>query len=477
MYFYVSCRVTYCIVDQSNWCSFECSRKLREARVWNSPQLVGWGRVGTCDQRCGWSLWKQGAGHSAPSRRAWFDGALRRVHMATRRVRINGCDGAWRVLSRRKRGPRPRTPVHKAPLRLPCRRPRLALPGMARGSARGTASDLGWLRRGRPHTKRQARRHKGRGRAKRTNNSGRTRGSAFVSSNQPSGSRSRRVGRKSSGPPSRRIHTRPRTEGAEARTVSLIRPGLPVRNEEATPRTGKRCPRSPSRRRSSSQRHDQRKSDCRLRRRLASVVKEYQGIREELGCGQSARHKMLMTVAERTMQQVMLLEARKSKRRKHNKKSTRKRRTASSSASWTGSGATSDTESEDLGLELSSGVMEVSKQYPGWLLRSFLQTIGSQVVTTGDTQGALGEVRLLELVPDLATKYLDKITKRRSFAVGTSAEMRVLAEVMDSLMAGHTRGRHHCPEVPSPPSTLPPKGDRGAKRSTWNWPLWTELRL
>ena len=98
---------------------------------------------------------------------------------------------------------------------------------------------------------------------------------------------------------------------------------------------------------------------------------------------------------------------------------------------------TSDTESEDLGLEPSSGVMEVSKQYPGGLLRSFLRTIGSQVVTTGDTQGVLGEVRLLELVPDLATKYLDKITTRTSFAVSTSAEMRVLAEVMDSLMAGH----------------------------------------
>ena len=155
------------------------------------------------------------------------------------------------------------------------------------------------------------------------------------------------------GPLSGGFDTRPRTEGGEARTVSLIRPGLPVRDEETTPRSGK-------------QRHAQRKSDCRLRRRLATVVKEYQGIREDLGCGQSARHKMLMTVAERTMQQVMLLEARKSKRsRKHNKKSTRKLRTASSSASWTGSGVTSDTESEDLGLEPSSGVMEVSKHLPG----------------------------------------------------------------------------------------------------------------
>ena len=33
--------------------------------------------------------------------------------------------------------------------------------------------------------------------------------------------------------------TRPRSEGAEARTVSLIRPGLPVRDGEATPRIGK----------------------------------------------------------------------------------------------------------------------------------------------------------------------------------------------------------------------------------------------
>ena len=168
---------SHIVSSTSYWCSFECSRKLWEARVWKSPQLVGWGRVRTCDRRCGWSLWKQGAGHSAPSRRAWFDCALRRVHMATRRIRINGC-----VLPRRKRRPRPRTPVHKGPLRLPRRRPRFALPGMARGSARGEASNLGRLRRGRPHTKRQARRRKGRarGRAKRTNSSGRARGSAFL---------------------------------------------------------------------------------------------------------------------------------------------------------------------------------------------------------------------------------------------------------------------------------------------------------
>ena len=162
------------------------------------------------------------------------------------------------------------------------------------------------------------------------------------------------------------IEARPRSEGAEARTVSQIGPGPPVEDGEATPRIARRYTRRPRRRRSSSQRHDQGKSDCQLRRRLASVEKEYQSVREELGCGQSARHKMIMTVAERTMQQVMLLEARKSKRsRKHNKKTTRKRRTTSSSASWTGSGVSSDAESEDLGLEPSSGEMEVSKQYPG----------------------------------------------------------------------------------------------------------------
>ena len=67
------------------------------------------------------------------------------------------------------------------------------------------------------------------------------------------------------------FNTRPRTEGAEARTVSLIRPGLPVRDEEAMSRIGKRCPWSKDRRRLSSERHDQSKSDCRSGRCLVSV--------------------------------------------------------------------------------------------------------------------------------------------------------------------------------------------------------------
>ena len=41
------------VSSTSNWRPFECSRMLREARVRISTQLVGWGRVGTCDQRYG----------------------------------------------------------------------------------------------------------------------------------------------------------------------------------------------------------------------------------------------------------------------------------------------------------------------------------------------------------------------------------------------------------------------------------------
>ena len=179
------------------------------------------------------------------------------------------------------------------------------------------------------------------------------------------------------------FNTRPRREGAEARTVSLIRPGLPVRDGEATPRIGKRCPRSPNRRRSSSQRHDQRKSDCRLRRRLASVVKEYQGIREELGCGQSARHKMLMTVAESTIASNApggsQVQAKPKAQQEINEETENGIIISELDGKWCEFGH----ESENLGLEPSSGVMEVSKQYPRGLHRSFLRTIGSQVVTTG----------------------------------------------------------------------------------------------
>ena len=80
------------------------------------------------------------------------------------------------------------------------------------------------------------------------------------------------------GPLPGRIEARPRSESAKARTVRLIRPGPLVGDGEATSRIARRYPRSPSRRRSSSQRHDQRKSDYRLRRRLASVVREHQSV-------------------------------------------------------------------------------------------------------------------------------------------------------------------------------------------------------
>ena len=172
----------------------------REARVWNSPQLVGWGRVGTCDQRCGWSLWKHGAGHSARV----ADGSMgHSVECTWQRSESESMDvwarGVFCRGESKDRGhvhlcTKRHSDCHVGDHDLHCPEWRVR-----------TASDLGWLRRGRAHTKREARRHKGRGRAKRTNNSGRTRGSAFVSSYQPSGSRSRRVGRKSSRPPCRRI--------------------------------------------------------------------------------------------------------------------------------------------------------------------------------------------------------------------------------------------------------------------------------
>ena len=59
--------------------------------------------------------------------------------------------GAWRDLPRRKRRPMPRTPVRKGALRLPRRRPGLALPGVARSPAQGKTTVLGKLRRRAPH--------------------------------------------------------------------------------------------------------------------------------------------------------------------------------------------------------------------------------------------------------------------------------------------------------------------------------------
>ena len=169
----------------------ECSRVLRETRVRISPQLVGWGRVGTCGQRCGWSIRKQGAGHSASSRRSWFDGALLGVRMATRRDRIDGRVGTQRVLPWRKQRPRSRALVHETPIATSATTTCTAQNGAWFRAE--TASDVGWLRRGRSHTKRAARRHERGGGAPRTDNSGWARGTAFVSSNKPSGGRSRRV--------------------------------------------------------------------------------------------------------------------------------------------------------------------------------------------------------------------------------------------------------------------------------------------
>ena len=167
------CRAESHIVPSTSSCySITCFRDLRRACICVSPQRDGWGLFSACHREGGRSRKKQGPADGAPRRRARFDVAVRRVHRTTRRDRIDQCVGTWRVLSRRKCRPWPRTPVHKGAL----------------------------------YIKREGRRRKRttRGRAKRSNSCGRPRGSAFASSDQPSGGRSRRVGRKSSGTPSRR---------------------------------------------------------------------------------------------------------------------------------------------------------------------------------------------------------------------------------------------------------------------------------
>ena len=354
---------SHIVPSTSSCCSITCLRDLRRACISVNSQRDGWGRFRACHREGGRSRKKQGPADGAPRRRARFGVAVRRVHRTTRRDRIGECVGTWRVLPRRKRRPLPRTPMHKGALRLPRRRPGLALPGVACSPAQGKTSVLGKLRRRGPHIKRVARRRKrpARGRAKRSASCGRLRGSAFVSSVQPSDGHSQRVGRKSSGPPSRRK----RSQASKKRhRASICEPALTRsssgRRKSDTPHCQEVHP-DPCRRRSSSQRHDQGKSDCQLRRRFASVANERQSVRKELGSAASQRStKLFTTVAARTMQQVMFLEAQKSKRSR-----------MSSSASWVGRGASSDAESDLLGL-----VMEVSKQYPTELLKSFLRTKG-----------------------------------------------------------------------------------------------------
>ena len=105
------------------------------------------------------------------------------------------------------------------------------------------------------------------------------------------------------------IEARPRRRGADLLTVSLIRPGRPVGDGKATPRMTRRYPPEPV-----SKTIDLPASRSK-KKRLSSAPTSC------LECGQSERHKLFTTVATRTMQQVMVLEARKSKRsRKHNKK-------------------------------------------------------------------------------------------------------------------------------------------------------------
>ena len=280
-----------------------------------------------------------------------------------------------------------------------------------------------------------------RGRAKRTNSSGRPRGSAFVSSDQPSGSRSRRVGRKSSGPPSRRI----RYQASKRR------------------RRGSHCVPDPTR--SSGER---RRSDA---PHWEEVHPEPEPKTIELPASRSKKKRLSIATTSCLSGEGVSRHPRGTGVRPVSKAQDAYDSCGEDHAASNAPGGSQvqakPKAQQEINEETENGIISEldrkwcdfgygvrgsgsrAKQrrngsieaYPGVLLRSFLRTIGSQVVTTGDTQGALGEVRLLELVPDLATKYLDKITTRRSFAVSTGAEMRVLAEVMDSLMAGHVGAR------------------------------------
>ena len=193
---------SYIVPSTSSCCSITCFWDLRRAWISDNPQRAGWGCFGACHREGGRSRKKHGPADGAPRRRARFDEAVHRVHKTTRRDRFDECVSTWRVLPRRL----PRTPVHNRALPLPRRRPRLALPGVARGPALGKTSVRGKLRRRGTHIKRVARRRKrpARGRAKRSASCGRLQGSAFVSSVQLSDGHSRKVGRKTSGPRSRR---------------------------------------------------------------------------------------------------------------------------------------------------------------------------------------------------------------------------------------------------------------------------------
>ena len=195
------------------------------------------------------------------------------------------------------------------------------------------------------------------------------------------------------------IETRPRSESAEVRTVRLIRPGPPVEDADATPCNTRRYPRSPSRRRSSSQHHDQRKSDCRLRRRLASVVRASErprrtGVRPVSqaqdaydsrgtdyavtdapgGAQVQGVPKAQQEINEETENDFIFSEV--------------DEKCYNLGHGVRGSGSRAKQQRK--------GSIEASP--PGGLLRSFLRTIGSQMMTTGETQKALGEVRLRELV-------------------------------------------------------------------------------
>ena len=187
--------------SSSSCCPSESFSVQRPECTCGKPWRVGRRRLGDCHRGVRNSRRKQGAGDSATSHRP-RERAVRRVHMGTWRDSIHGRVGKRSVLPRRKRRPWERTLVHKGPLHLPGQRSELTLPRVTRGAARGKAPALGQLRRHGNHLKPEGSRGRrgARGSAKGDRSCGGQRRSIFVPSDQPSGGRSRRVRRNSSGP-------------------------------------------------------------------------------------------------------------------------------------------------------------------------------------------------------------------------------------------------------------------------------------
>ena len=182
----------------SSNCSIRGCRDSRRTYISDNPQCSVLGRLDACLLQAGRGRKKPGPGVGAPRRPARFDVVIRRLYRASRRRRVDDRVATRRLMLRRKHRLLPRTPVHRRGPGLPRQRPGPNLTGMARGRARGKRGVLCETPQRGAHIKRVIKRRKrpARGRRKRSTSCGRLRGSAFVSSVQPSDGHKRRVGRK-----------------------------------------------------------------------------------------------------------------------------------------------------------------------------------------------------------------------------------------------------------------------------------------